>query len=184
MSKKMKVNAEEEAKPAAPEELPALAPLTAGQIQELKERAAKADENWDRFLRQAADLENYRKRAARERLEAVTFANQALVQKLIPTLDALEMALAAGNPDPASQSLRAGILMVSNQLKSTLAEAGLEEVDATGKTFDPAIHEAVSQEETAQVPEGRVVRQLRKGYKFHNRLIRPAGVIVAKKPAP
>jgi len=106
------------------------------------------------------------------------------VQKLIPTLDALEMALAAGNPDPASQSLRAGILMVSNQLKSTLAEAGLEEVDATGKTFDPAIHEAVSQEETAQVPEGRVVRQLRKGYKFHNRLIRPAGVIVAKKPAP
>jgi molecular chaperone GrpE len=172
-----------EAKPAAPKDLPALAPVTAEQIQELKERAAKADENWDRFLRQAADLENYKKRAARERLEAATFANQALLQKLIPTLDALEMALAAAKPDPATQSLRDGILMVSNQLKSTLAEAGLEEIDATDKTFDPAIHHAVSQEESAQVPEGGVVRQVRKGYKFHSRLLRPAGVIVAKKPA-
>ena len=180
----MKANANEEAKPAAPQELPALAPLTAGQIQELKERAAKADENWDRFLRQAADLENYKKRATRERLEAVTFANQALLQKLIPTLDAFEMALAAPNPDPATRSLRDGILMVSNQLKSTLAEAGLEEIDATGKEFDSALHHAVSQEETAKVPEGRVVRQIRKGYKFQNRLLRPAGVIVAKKPAP
>jgi molecular chaperone GrpE len=191
MQKKMKGNANEEAKPAAPEEakpagpedLPAVVPLTAEQIQELKERAAKADENWDRFLRQAADLENYKKRAARERLDAVTFANQALLQKLIPTLDALEMALAAANPDPASQSLRAGILMVSNQLKSTLAEAGLEEIDATDKTFDPALHHAVSQQETDQAPEGRVVQQIRKGYKIHNRLLRPAGVIVAKKPA-
>jgi molecular chaperone GrpE len=183
MPKKMTANANREAKPAAPETLPAIAPLTAEQIQELKDRAAKSDENWDRFLRQAADLENYKKRATRERLDAVTFANQALLQKLIPTLDAFEMALAAANPDPASQSLRDGILMISNQLKSTLAEAGLEEIDAAGQTFDPALHHAVSQQETAQVPEGRVVQQIRKGYKFHNRLIRPAGVIVAKKPA-
>jgi molecular chaperone GrpE len=169
--------------PAAEEKLPVPAALTAGQLEELKQRAAKADENWDRFLRQAADLENYKKRAARERLEAVTFANAALLQKLIPTLDAFEMALAAAKPDPATQSLCAGIVMVSNQLKSTLLEAGLEEIDATGKMFDPAIHEAVSQKETADAPEGRVVQQIRKGYKFHNRLIRPASVIVAKKPA-
>ena len=83
----------------------------------------------------------------------------------------------------ASQSLRQGIVMVSNQLKSTLAGAGLEEIDATGKMFDPASHEALSQQETAAVPEGRVVQQIRKGYKFRNRLIRPAGVIVAKIPA-
>ncbi len=172
----------EEAKPAA-QELPAPVALTAQQIEELKERAAKADENWDRFLRQAADLENYKKRTARERHEAVTFANEALLKKLIPTLDAFEMALAAAKPGPANQSLCDGILMVSNQLKSTLAEAGLEVVDATGKMFDSAIHEAVSQQETAEVPEGRVVQQIRKGYKFHNRLIRPASVIVARKPA-
>ena len=196
MSKKMKVDADKETKPAAAPApaagpvLPALATLTAEQITELKERAAKADENWDRFLRQAADLENYKKRAARERSEAVAFANEALLQKLVPILDTFEMALAAATPDPAAkpdpaaQSLRAGIVMVSNQLKSTLAEAGLEEIDATDKTFDPAIHQAVSQKETAKVPEGRVVQQIRKGYKFRNRLLRPAGVIVAKKPAP
>ena len=181
----MKVDVNEEPKPAAPvaQDLPAPVVLTADQIEDLKERAAKADENWDRFLRQAADLENYKKRAARERQEAVTFANEALLQKLIPTLDAFEMALAAAKPDPASQSLRDGILMVSNQLKSTLAGAGLEEIDATGKMFDPASHEALSQQETAAVPEGRVLQQIRKGYKFRNRLIRPAGVIVAKIPA-
>jgi len=200
MQKNMKADVKEKAKPAAAEappmpaaakeppaaaaeKLPVPAALTAEQIEELKERAAKADENWDRFLRQAADLENYKKRAARERLEAVTFANSALLQKLIPTLDAFEMALAAAKPDPATQSLCAGIVMVSNQLKSTLAEAGLEEIDATGKMFDPASHEAVSQKETADVPEGRVVQQIRKGYKFHNRLIRPASVVVARKPA-
>ena len=200
MQKNMKADVKEKAKPAAAEappmpaaakeppaaaaeKLPVPAALTAEQIEELKERAAKADENWDRFLRQAADLENYKKRAARERLEAVTFANSALLQKLIPTLDAFEMALAAAKPDPATQSLCAGIVMVSNQLKSTLAEAGLEEIDATGKMFDPASHEAVSQKETADVPEGRVVQQIRKGYRFHNRLIRPASVVVARKPA-
>ncbi len=85
--------------------------------------------------------------------------------------------------DPAAKSLQAGIVMVASQLKSTLAEAGLEEIDANGKLFDPNLHEAVSQEETAEVPEGEVIRQIRKGYKFRNRLIRPAGVIVAKKPA-
>ena len=184
MQKKMKVDANEEPKPAAAPDLPAPVTLTAEQIEELKQRAAKADENWDRFLRQAADLENYKKRAARERQEAVTFANEALLQKLIPTLDAFEMALAAAKPDPASQSLRDGIVMVSNQLKSTLAEAGLEEIDATGKMFDPALHQAVSQKETGEAPEGQVVQQIRKGYKFRNRLLRPAGVIVAKQPAP
>jgi molecular chaperone GrpE len=169
--------------PAPEADLPAPVTLTAEQLDELKERAAKADENWDRFLRQAADLENYKKRAARERTEAVTFANESLLQKLIPTLDAFEMALAAAKPDPASRSLREGIVMVSNQIKSTLAEAGLEEIDATDKMFDPALHEAVSQKETDDVPEGRVVQQLRKGYKIRNRLLRPAGVIVARKSA-
>lgn len=184
MSKKnMKADVEEQAPPAAGGDLPATVALTADQIGELKERASKADENWDRFLRQAADFENYKKRAARERLEAVTFANEALLQKLIPTLDAFEMALASAKSDPATLSLRAGIEMVSNTLKSTLTEAGLEEIDATDKMFDPALHEAVSQKETEEVPEGRVVQQIRKGYKFRNRLIRPAGVIVAKPPA-
>ena len=159
-------------------------PLTPAQIDELKERAAKADEYRERLLREAADFENYKKRAARERQDAVTFANESLLQKLMPVLDTFEMALAAASSDgAAAQSLQAGVLMVYNQLKSTLADAGLEEIDARGKVFDPNLHEAVSQQESAEVPEGEVMQQIRKGYKFRNRLVRPAGVIVAKKPA-
>ena len=176
-------DAAEGAQAAAVEDLPATVALTAEQIQELKDRAAKADENWDRFLRTAADLDNYKKRAARERQDAVTFANEALFQRLIPTLDTFDMAIAAAANDSGSQSLRTGIVMVATQLKSALAEAGLEEIDATGQKFDPTLHEAVSQKETKEVPDGQVVQQIRKGYRIRQRLIRPAGVIVAKAPA-
>lgn len=161
------------------------APLTPEQIEELKIRAAKADENWDRLLRVTADLENFKKRAAREKQDAIKFANESLIQKLVPVLDNFVMALAATQSaaGDSSQSLQAGIAMVHQQLRSALAESGLEEVDATGKPFDPNWHEAVSQMETAEAPEGHVVQQLRKGYKFRDRLLRPATVIVAKPPA-
>jgi molecular chaperone GrpE len=166
------------------EGLAASGPLTPEQIDQLKERAAKADEYRERLLREAADFENYKKRAARERQDSVTYANENLLQKLIPILDTFEMALAATASDGSSaQSLQAGVLMIYNQLKSTLADAGLEEIDARGKVFDPNLHEAVSQQESANVAEGEVMQQIRKGYKFRNRLVRPAGVVVAKKPA-
>jgi molecular chaperone GrpE len=160
------------------------ATLTPEQLEELKQRAAKADEHWERLLRTTADFDNYKKRATREKQDAIRFANENLLQKLIPALDAFDMALAATqNPKTdAVQSLQTGITMVQQQLKSALLEAGLEEVDATGKPFDPNLHEAVSQQETTELPEGHVVQQLRKGYKLRERLLRPASVIVAKHP--
>ena len=159
--------------------------LTAEQLEELKSRAAKADEHWDRLLRTTADFDNFKKRAARERTEAVQFANSSLLQKLLPVLDSFEMALAATQTakDAQSASLQKGIAMVQSQLKGILNEAGLEEIDATGKVFDPAQHEAVSQQDTADVPDGSVVQQIRKGYKLRERLLRPAAVVVARKPA-
>jgi molecular chaperone GrpE len=168
---------EENESPATP---PALRPE---EIEQLKAQAAKAEENWDRFVRLTADFDNYKKRTARERQEAVSMANENLLVKLLPVVDAFEMALATVTKDPAAQSLQTGIVMISNQLKSVLAEAGLEEIEANGKPFDPNLHDAVSEQETADAPEGQVVRQIRKGYKFRNRLIRPVGVVVAKKPA-
>jgi len=166
--------------PAAPE--PSL--LTPGQIEELRAKAAKADEHWDRLLRTAADLENYRKRAARERLEATRSAQESVLSKLLPVLDNFDMALAAANNSQAgaADALKVGVMMISQQLRQALIETGLEEVDAAGQAFDPRWHEAVSQQECADVPEGRVVQQLRKGYKFRDRLLRPASVVVAKKP--
>jgi molecular chaperone GrpE len=173
---------------AAAAETPAAVPLTPEQIEELKSRAAKADDNWDRLLRTTADFENFKKRAARERVEAAQYAGAALVEKLLPVLDHFEMALAAtqnANDAPPNDanfsSFQSGVAMIQQQLKNVLAEAGLEEIDAAGRPFDPSLHEAVSQQESADVPEGRVLMQIRKGYKLRDRLLRPAAVIVAKK---
>lgn len=160
-------------------------PLTPEQIEDLRSRASKADENWERLLRTTADLDNYKKRAAREREEAVKFANESLLKKLVPVLDNFDMALAAAsqNQNGAVQSLQTGVSMIFQQLRNMLLESGLEEIDATGKDFDPNWHEAISQQETSDVPEGKVLQQMRKGYKLRDRLIRPASVVVAKKPA-
>jgi molecular chaperone GrpE len=159
--------------------------LTPEQIEDLKVRASKADENWDRLLRTKADMENFRKRAAREKEDAVRYVTESLVKKLAPVLDNLDMAFASASQNSSGevQSLQAGVAMIVQQLKQVLQEAGLEEVDALGKPFDPNWHEALSQQESADVPEGHVLQQLRKGYKLRDRLIRPASVIVAKKPS-
>ena len=161
------------------------APATPEQIEEWKARAAKADEYWDRLLRTTADFDNFKKRVAREKQEAIKYASQSLIEKLVPVLDNFDMAMAAaqaGSPE-AAQSLQAGIAMIYQQFKNALAEAGLEEIDAANQPFDPNQHEAVSQKETAAAPEGQVVQQLRKGYKLRDRLVRPASVVVAKNPA-
>jgi molecular chaperone GrpE len=162
------------------------AEITPAQLNELRTRAAKADEHWDRLLRTAADLENFKKRAARERHEAGQSATANLVNKLLPVLDHFEMAQAAAQnaqaPPGGMAALHDGIAMIQQQLKGILAETGLEEVDASGRPFDPALHEAVSQLETTDAPEGQVIQQIRKGYKLRDRLLRPATVIVAKRP--
>jgi molecular chaperone GrpE len=159
--------------------------LSPEQLAELQARAAKADEHWDRLLRVTADFENFKKRAARERIEAGQSASAVLFQKLLPILDNFEMAQAAAQTAQGDKlvALQTGIAMIQQQLKSLLVDAGLEEIDATGKQFDPTFHEAVSQQESDDIPEGQVMQQIRKGYKFRERLLRPAAVTVAKKPA-
>jgi molecular chaperone GrpE len=182
-----------EAKP--PVQPPVTAVLSPGQIEELQSRAAKADENWERLLRTTADLDNFKKRAAREKIESAQYAVFSLLQKLLPVLDNFEMALAAAptadKAGPAEvkalagklASFQSGVGMIQQQLKSVLAETGLEAIDATGQPFNPNLHEAISQQESAATPEGHVLQQVRKGYKFKDRLLRPAAVVVAKKPA-
>jgi molecular chaperone GrpE len=171
----------------SPEPLVTLEPATVSpeQLEELKQKAAKADEHWDRLLRTTADFENFKKRAARERQESIKYANESLLTKLLAVLDSMDMALAAAQAAPADavQSLQTGLNLVQHQFKTVLTEAGMEEVDASGKVFDPNLHEAISQREAADVPEGTVVHQVRKGYKLRDRLIRPASVIVSKLPA-
>lgn len=157
---------------------------TPAELEELTATAAKAAEHWERLVRVSADFENFKKRAAREKQEAIQYANQALLAKLVPVLDNFEMATsAAALPGANIEALKTGVTMILTQFKAALGEAGLEEVDATDKPFDPSLHEAVSQQETAEIPDGHVAQQLRKGYKLRDRLLRPATVVVAKKPA-
>lgn len=191
MSANLNTTASDPENPFAPvnENLPAVAPLpappTPEEIEQLKKQAAQAAEFYDQYLRAAATLENYKKRAIREKQDAAKYAHESLLQKLVPVLDTFDMALAAANLQPGAgvQSLQTGVSMIHQQLKNALAETGLEEIEALNKPFDPNLHEAVSQQETAAAPEGQVVQQLRKGYKLRDRLLRPATVVVAKKPA-
>lgn len=159
--------------------------ITAEQFAELQAKAAKADETWDRYVRLNADFDNFRKRAARDREDGMRSAQERLLNKLLPVIDNFDMAMAATTSaqNATVESLKAGVQMIQGQLKGVLTESGVEEIDAMGKPFDPNLHEALSQLESADAPEGTVLQQLRKGYKMKDRLLRPASVVVAKKPA-
>lgn len=166
---------------ANPESVPQVTPE---ELAALREKAAQVDGLKDRVLRTVADLENFRKRAARERQEAVQYANQSLLEKLIPALDNLDMALSAVSSTQGNSvdSLKTGVEMVLVQLKGVVRDAGLEEISAQGQPFDPTWHEAVSEQESTEVPDGHVLQQLRKGYRLQQRLLRPANVVVARQP--
>ncbi len=159
--------------------------LTEADIIELIAKAAKAEEHWDRLLRMSAEFDNFKKRAARDRQDAIRYANESLLEKLIPALDNFEMALAAAQSSEGTtnDAIKTGVNMVYQHLKSVMADAGLETLDASQGTFDPNWQEAVSQVETQDMPEGQVVQQLRKGYRLRDRLLRPSKVIVSKKSA-
>ena len=146
-------------------------------LTEAQEAMAELNE---RIIRLTADFDNFRKRAQREKDEARQFANQGLLEKLLPVLDNFEMALTAVKG--ADPSVRDGVQMILDQLLGVLKESGVEPVDAMGQPFDPNLHEALSQEETTEVEEGTVVQQMQRGYKLNDRLVRPARVVVAKAP--
>jgi molecular chaperone GrpE len=134
----------------------------------------------DVALRSVADLDNYRKRMAREKDDAIRYANTSFLERLIPILDNFELGLQAAKAGGSQSAVQDGMVMVFRQLQDFLASCGVETVDATGQHFDPNVHEAIAQEENEEVAEGFVIRQLRKGYKLKDRLLRPANVVVSK----
>jgi molecular chaperone GrpE len=141
---------------------------------------AERDKYKDIALRSVADLDNYRKRMAREKDEAIRFANASFLERLIPILDNFELGLQAAKASGGQSAVVDGMSMVSRQLQDFLTSCGIETVDATGQPFNPNIHEAIAQEEDPEIEEGHVIRQLRKGYRLKDRLIRPANVVVSK----
>jgi molecular chaperone GrpE len=133
----------------------------------------------DMALRAVADLDNYRKRVAREKEDAIRYANAGFLERLIPVLDNFELGLQAAQAGGGSAVLE-GMGMVHKQLQDFLTSCGVETIDAKGQKFDPNLHEAIAQEETPDVDEGIVLRQARRGFRLRDRLLRPANVVVAK----
>lgn len=136
----------------------------------------------DIALRTQADFDNYRKRAAREREDAIKSSNVAMVARLLPVIDNFELGLQHARSE-GSEAVVVGFEMVGRQLQDFMANSGVEVIDAEGQAFDHNLHDALGQEESDTVPEGHVVRQIRKGYKMKDRLIRAANVFVSKGKA-
>ena len=130
-------------------------------------------------VRTAADLDNFRKRSAREREDAIRYANQSLLEDLLPVIDNFEMGMQAAAQDKSSM-IYIGMDMVRRQLNDFLAAQGVTEIPAEGKIFDPNVHEAVSHEVVPGNEDGTVLRVHRRGFMLRDRLLRPATVVVAK----
>lgn len=130
-------------------------------------------------LRAQADFDNYRKRTAREREETMRYANARLLESLFPVIDNFELGMTAARNAEDGGTIVAGLEMVYRQLQDVLKDNGAEVIDAEGQAFDPNLHEALGHEASDEVAEGQVLRQIRKGYRLRERLLRPANVIVS-----
>jgi molecular chaperone GrpE len=177
---KRSVSAKPMPSPAAP------APATDSDQAEAEDAMAGLQGDLDRFrdlaLRSQADFENYKKRSAREKAEAIKYANSALLERLVSIIDNFELGLAAAKEQGEQSPIYSGMILVQKQLSDLLAENGLQPIEAEGKTFDPNLHEAIAHK-PSDSPEGTVICQARRGYRFRDRLLRPARVIVSSGPA-
>ena len=147
--------------------------------QELDAKCEEVKVNYDRFVRQVAELENFKKRATREKDEAVRFANESLVRDLLPVIDNLERAVAHAQGGENGKPLVEGVEMVLKGLLDVLAKHGVAQISAVGQPFDPEKHEAMAQVESENHAPNTVIEEHHKGYLLKDRLLRPALVTVA-----
>lgn len=142
----------------------------------LKQQLAEAN---DRNLRLMAEFDNFRRRSAKEQLELIEVANGKLLEKLSEVQDNFERAFASENKAKDLDAFEKGMQMIYNQFAKVLTDAGLEQIDPTGKEFDPNLHEALMQQPSDTIPEGHVVTVFQKGYKLKNKILKTAKVIVS-----
>ena len=164
----------------AEEEMDALGRRVADLEAELAAAKEEARQNHDRWVRERADLENLRKRNARERQDAIRFGSEAIVRDLLPVVDNLERAVQAGESGGDGRSLVEGVRLVLKTLLDALQRHGVERLSAKGEPFDPTRHEAVAVVESETAAPNQVVEEHQAGYRLHDRLLRPAMVSVAK----
>jgi len=152
-------------------------------VDEMASMQADLDRFRDLAMRSQADFENYKKRCAREKEEAIKYANRGLLEKLVSIVDHFELGLEAARGEGEKSAIYSGMNLVLKQLQDFLVENGLQPIEAVGQKFDPNLHEAIAHQPSDEVPEEHVISQTRRGYRFKDRLLRPSAVVVSSGPA-
>ncbi len=149
-------------------------------LMNLGEQGTEAAENYDKFLRVAAEFDNYKKRVAKERIDLIKYGNETLVKDMLPIVDSLDRALEhAGNLEDFDAFI-SGFKLIQKQFLDCLDKHGVERIQSVGMDFDPSIHEAMLQVENKGLGENKIVEEFEKGYFLNGRLLRPAKVSVSK----
>jgi molecular chaperone GrpE len=150
--------------------------------EKLEKVEAEAKQAYDRFLRASAELENYKKRTQKEMADFRKYANASLLKELLGVVDNLERAIESSNGSKGDGQLSAGLDLTLRELLKVFSTFHVSPIEALGEPFDPCYHQAMMQQETTDQPENVVLNELQKGYMIHDRLLRPAMVVVAKSP--
>jgi molecular chaperone GrpE len=149
-------------------------------LKKLKDTEKESQGNYDLYMRTYAEMENIKKRGKKEREELSKYANESLIKEILPVIDNLQKAISHAQNDNNPSGLVEGLDLTLNSLMTTLEKAGLKEVEAEGKPFDPNFHEAISQQIDDKVAPGYVIIELQKGYLLNGRLIRPSMVVISQ----
>jgi molecular chaperone GrpE len=149
----------------------------------LEEAEKKAADNYDKYVRTVAELDNYRKRAAREKADAIQYGNENLLRDILPLVDGMDRALEHACNSEDFEAFRKGLGLLQGQLLGCLQKHGVDLIDTAGKDFDPHVHEAMMQVESPEHKDSQVVGEFERGYLLNGRLLRPAKVSVCKRPS-
>lgn len=150
-----------------------------GKVQELEKKAA---ENYDKYVRSAAEFDNYRKRSVREKADAIKYGNEDLLRDILPLVDNLDRAMDHASSSDDFEAFKQGLKMLHEQLMCCLKKHGVEMIDTSGKDFDPNVHEAMLSVESDKHEASKIVSEFERGYLLNGRLLRPAKVCVCKRP--
>jgi molecular chaperone GrpE len=150
-----------------------------GKLQDAEKKAA---ENYDKYVRAVAELDNYRKRAIREKADAIKYGNENLLRDILPLVDSVDRALEHAGASDDFEAFKKGLKMLHEQLLCCLKKNGVEIIDTAGKDFDPNVHEAMLQVASDEHETGKVVNEFERGYLLNGRLLRPSKVCVCKRP--
>ncbi|NOQ95219.1 MAG: nucleotide exchange factor GrpE [Desulfobacterales bacterium] len=152
-------------------------------LKKLTDTREEAEKNYDLYTRTYAEMENIKKRGIKEREELAKYANESIIKEILPVIDNLDKAISHAQNDENSSALVEGLELTRDGLMKALEKAGLKEVEALGKPFDPNFHESVSQQIDDTVAPGHVIMELQKGYLLNGRLMRPSMVVISQGKA-